>query len=169
MIENHAVYCKVCGGVYESRPCERETPPYKSEHLKNCFYCNNPVFISEEKWQDVPLEHEDMIPISLMPYFIGEYIRDKYVPKESLSPELCNKRIAKDEELYSSMWNGSFQQVLSNTIAKINRPIPKCPTCGSKEIVNISFTERAASVLFLGLFSKKINKTFKCSNCNYTW
>lgn len=49
------------------------------------------------------------------------------------------------------------------------RSVPKCPTCGSTNIKRISGTERAASVFGLGLFSKKINKSFKCENCGYTW
>lgn len=47
--------------------------------------------------------------------------------------------------------------------------IPKCPTCGSTNIRPISGTERAVSVIGLGLFSKKINKTYKCLNCKHTW
>lgn len=46
---------------------------------------------------------------------------------------------------------------------------PKCPTCGSPNIEKISTTERAVSVVGLGLFSKKINKSFKCKNCGYMW
>ena len=47
--------------------------------------------------------------------------------------------------------------------------IPKCPTCGSLNVRHISGGERVASVGFFGIFSKKINKTFKCGNCGYTW
>lgn len=46
---------------------------------------------------------------------------------------------------------------------------PKCPTCGSTNIRKISGVERGASIAVFGLFSKKINKTFKCGNCGYTW
>lgn len=46
---------------------------------------------------------------------------------------------------------------------------PKCPTCGSLNIKRIGGVERAASVGMFGLFSKKINKSFKCGNCGYTW
>lgn len=46
---------------------------------------------------------------------------------------------------------------------------PKCPTCGSTNIQKIGTVERGASILGLGLFSKKINKTYKCKNCGYTW
>lgn len=46
---------------------------------------------------------------------------------------------------------------------------PKCPTCNSTDIRKISTGERMMSVGMLGLFSKKINKSFKCNKCGYTW
>lgn len=46
---------------------------------------------------------------------------------------------------------------------------PKCPTCGSTNIKKIGGIERGASIAAFGIFSKKINKTFKCCNCGYTW
>lgn len=46
---------------------------------------------------------------------------------------------------------------------------PHCPTCGSINIKKITGTERAASVIGLGIFSKKINKSYKCEHCGYTW
>lgn len=46
---------------------------------------------------------------------------------------------------------------------------PKCPTCGSTNIKKIGGIERGASIAVFGIFSKKINKTFKCCNCGYTW
>lgn len=46
---------------------------------------------------------------------------------------------------------------------------PKCPTCSSTNIKPISGTERATSIIGLGIFSKKINKTYKCLNCKCTW
>lgn len=41
------------------------------------------------------------------------------------------------------------------------------PTCGSPNIKPITSTERAASLIGLGIFSKKINKTYKCLNCKH--
>lgn len=46
---------------------------------------------------------------------------------------------------------------------------PKCPTCGSTNIKPITTGERIGSVMMLGMFSKKINKSFKCLECKYTW
>lgn len=46
---------------------------------------------------------------------------------------------------------------------------PKCPTCGSTDIKKIGGLERAGSVYMFGIFSKKINKSFECNNCKFTW
>lgn len=47
--------------------------------------------------------------------------------------------------------------------------LPKCPTCGSFKVREIGFGERSLSVSLLGLRSNKINKTFECKDCGYTW
>ena len=52
---------------------------------------------------------------------------------------------------------------------QININLPKCPTCHSTNIKKIGTGERVASVVGLGLLSKKINKTWKCCDCGYTW
>lgn len=46
---------------------------------------------------------------------------------------------------------------------------PKCPTCNSTRIKKIGTLERGASIVGLGIFSKKINKSFKCESCGYMW
>ena len=48
-------------------------------------------------------------------------------------------------------------------------PIIKCPTCQSTNTQKIGTGERVASVAMMGVFSKKINKSFKCNSCGYTW
>ena len=47
--------------------------------------------------------------------------------------------------------------------------IPRCPNCHRSNIQKIGGMERAGSILMLGVFSNKINKSFKCKNCGYTW
>jgi len=56
------------------------------------------------------------------------------------------------------------KQNQQNTINK-----PKCPTCSSYNVNKISGLESSTSIVMWGIFSKKINKTFKCENCGYTW
>ena len=46
---------------------------------------------------------------------------------------------------------------------------PECPTCHSKNVQRISGVERGVSIIGLGIFSKKINKSYKCKHCGYTW
>lgn len=50
-----------------------------------------------------------------------------------------------------------------------NDTIPKCPHCKSTNIKPISALNRGASIAMWGVFSKKINKSFECLNCKYTW
>lgn len=59
------------------------------------------------------------------------------------------------------------QQEKSKKVEEDNKP--KCPNCHSTNIKPISGTERAMSIIGLGMFSKKINKSFKCLDCKYTW
>lgn len=47
--------------------------------------------------------------------------------------------------------------------------VPHCPFCNSTNIQKIGTIERTASVIGLGLISKKINKSFKCNNCGGTF
>lgn len=47
--------------------------------------------------------------------------------------------------------------------------VPKCPHCNSTNIKSISVLNRGVSIAMLGIFSKKINKSFECKNCGYTW
>lgn len=68
---------------------------------------------------------------------------------------------------YELKMNQFREQIERQKEAYDNRP--KCPTCGSHNIVKIDALERVGSVAMFGLFSKKINKTFKCKNCGHTW
>lgn len=61
------------------------------------------------------------------------------------------------------------REILAQPDSAFYSNIPKCPTCQSTNIRKISGVERGASIFAFGLFSKKINKTFKCENCGMTW
>ena len=75
----------------------------------------------------------------------------------------------------SKKTNPFFPELTPQQIAQANAQAqellnkPKCPTCGSTNIKKIGGVERGASIWAFGIFSKKINKTFKCGNCGYTW
>lgn len=46
---------------------------------------------------------------------------------------------------------------------------PKCPLCGSKNLVKISTADRVVSVGMVGVASGKIGKQYKCKNCKHMW
>lgn len=47
--------------------------------------------------------------------------------------------------------------------------IPTCPFCNSTDVHKISGGERVMSIIGLGIFSNKINKSFKCKSCKGTF
>lgn len=70
-------------------------------------------------------------------------------------------------QLKMSQFKANLKQQENSKVKEDNTP--KCPNCHSTNIKSISGTERAISIMGLGIFSKKINKSFKCLNCKYTW
>lgn len=94
----------------------------------------------------------------------------------------CNQEAAKEtlglykEQIYAEVKRNREANKLSpeqiaynNAVARSCQNKPKCPTCGSTNIKSISALNRGVSVAVLGIFSKKINKSFECKNCGYTW
>lgn len=84
----------------------------------------------------------------------------------------CDKQTA--EEVITIMNKGikpltPEQRAHNQAVAREALNKPKCPTCSSTNIQKIGTGERAVSVATLGMFSNKINKSFKCKNCGYTW
>ena len=63
-------------------------------------------------------------------------------------------------QLKMQQFNNQNQNMSSTT---------KCPHCNSTNIKPITTGERIGSITMLGIFSKKINKSFKCLDCKYTW
>ncbi len=49
------------------------------------------------------------------------------------------------------------------------RYIPKCPTCQSPDIKKISTMEKAESVFWFGMLSRKARKQWHCNNCGSEW
>lgn len=80
--------------------------------------------------------------------------------KEIKYPNNKNNIIYTSKQSQTVQANAQAQELLNK---------PHCPTCGSTNIKKIGGIERGASIAAFGIFSKKINKTFKCGNCGYTW
>lgn len=69
--------------------------------------------------------------------------------------------------LKMSQFKSQLEQQKSNKVQNDNTP--RCPHCRSTNIRPISGLNRGASIAMWGIFSKKINKSFECLNCKYTW
>lgn len=66
-------------------------------------------------------------------------------------------------EVCGNCWNEVILEV------KKERNIPKCPTCQSTNIENISGTQRFITTGLFGLASSDVGKTMHCKNCGYKW
>lgn len=51
----------------------------------------------------------------------------------------------------------------------MNKPIIRCPSCGSNKTARISTSSRVISVAAVGLASSKIGKTMECKACGHKW
>lgn len=142
------LFCKKCGRTLWTL----------NDNQKNCDCCDSIMFdipnkyIDNFRWRDGDGKQaltEELIKTS--PEF-DQYLfdhRDEILAKQSA-------------EFNAKMAHGKA------VLEEASR-VPKCPTCQSTNIRKIDGVERGASIAIFGLFSKKINKTFKCSNCGYTW
>ena len=124
---------------------------------------------------------------------VMKHVPEKYISEnEILTDKQCYKRVNEPNGLYDELVKNSpeFDQYLfdhrdeilakqfadfnakmehGKTILEEQSNIPKCPTCQSTNIRKMSGLESGASIAMWGIFSKKINKSFKCNNCGYTW
>lgn len=138
-------------GIYETE----KFPADYNEKLDQliCPFCNNKLI-------DTNFPHEDFNIIGKATDYNRQVL------------DLMMELHEKDPIEYQLKLNQfKLQQEQSDAIREQERESNKlhCPTCGSTNIKKITGTERAASVIGLGIFSKKINKSYKCIKCKCTW
>ena len=121
-----------------------------------CNFCNVSLIQTTESF-------EDTIP-KLVNYFDKNSELNYY---EHLADEVGGHQLSKEACEYRK------QQCRKSNTAKREDPptqnLPTCPTCGSTNVKHISGLERGTSIMGFGIFSRKINKTYKCLNCKYMW
>ena len=145
-ISDKAEYCINCG--YK---LPRQEPKFQGLYCSNCLYTS---WVMDKDDGICPFCKTKMINSIYGTYKeVNRYTENHPELKESLefSIEAYNKRIN-----YVPVEYG-------------NSSSAKCPTCQSTNIRKISGLESGASIAMFGLFSRKINKSFKCNNCGYTW
>lgn len=150
------MYCKKCGRlIQDSKKCD--ICGFVTYQVPTQYLMKDVDFLIDSKLEDQFIEE----CIKSSPEF-DEYLfnnRDRIKAQKSAEYErdmAIGDAIRQGADVKTAFRNGG-------------QNMPKCPTCGSLNVRHISGGERVASVGFFGIFSKKINKTFKCGNCGYTW
>ena len=150
------MYCKKCGRVVQ--------------RAKICDICGSVTY--QVPTQYLIKDVDFLIDSKIEDQFIEECVKSSPEFDEYLFNNRDKIRAQKSAEYERDMAIGdAIRQGADVKTAFRNggQNMPKCPTCGSLNVRHISGGERVASVGFFGIFSKKINKTFKCGNCGYTW
>ena len=143
-------YCKKCGRIIL----------FIIEDKLECDCCHSKVSLVPDEF--LVGESKMVINKNLKQQFINEYIKT--------SPEFDQYLFDhKDEILAKQSAEFNAKMAHGKSILEEQSRVPKCPTCQSTNIRKMGGVERGTSIYAFGLFSKKINKTFKCQNCGYTW
>lgn len=143
-------YCKKCGRIIL----------FIIEDKLKCDCCHSKVYPVPDEF--LVGKSKMVINKNLKQQFINEYIKT--------SPEFDQYLFDHRDEILAKQ-SAEFDAKMTHgkTILEEKSRVPKCPTCQSTSIRKMGGIERGASIYAFGLFSKKINKTFKCQNCGYTW
>ena len=143
-------YCKKCGRIIL----------FIIEDKLECDCCHSKVFPVPDEF--LVGESKMVINKNLKQQFINEYIKT--------SPEFDQYLFDHRDEILSKQ-SAEFDAKMTHgkTILEEKSRVSKCPTCQSTNIRKMGGIERGASIYAFGIFSKKINKSFKCNSCGYTW
>ena len=125
-----------------------------------CDYCRSKIFPVPDEflYEDLKI----LMKKDLKQQFIDEYIKSS----PEFDPYLFEHR---EEDMFNKRMSDRAKMAHGKAILEEKSRVPKCPTCQSTNIRKMSGVERGVSIYTFGIFSKKINKTFKCQNCGYTW
>ena len=143
-------YCKKCGRIIL----------FIIEDKLECDCCHSKVSPVPDEF--LVGESKMVINKNLKQQFINEYIKT--------SPEFDQYLFDHRDEILAKQ-SAEFDAKMAHgkAILEEQSRVPKCPTCQSTNIRKMGGIERGASIYVFSIFSKKINKTFKCQNCGYTW
>ena len=155
-------YCDKCGWIWSNFDYTCHVKAVVD--IKRCDICGNEL-------KPVPTEYygEDggLISAAMKQKLIETLVKPSPNFDQYYFDNAINIKGRKDDVFNTAMSRG--KEILQGTSAQGTCHTPKCPTCQSTNIRRIGGIERGASILTFGLFSSKINKSFKCNSCGYTW
>jgi NAD-dependent SIR2 family protein deacetylase len=182
-MSNMLAYCPQCGHIFE----DNKAGDIKDFRINTCRFCGFkdglvklPEQYTSRMFTTEWLKFEDDMIISRNP------IMDRPVPEKIHLTQLMTLDIDKnplyneelsiktaymeDKEIEEMKQTPEFKEQNRQLMEKLrNEDVPHCPTCGSTNVSKIDAIDRAVSIGTLGIFSNKINKSFKCKDCGCTW
>lgn len=152
-------YCPCCGKI-----AIRETPDEIIPFCKRCGSREPLINPNENETYEELCEEAKRAFGEDSGYTFSALLEQKYhITKNPLyNKEIADYVTKKESEESRAITNAVCQR--AEEAAK-----PHCPTCGSTNIKKLDVVDRAVSVGFFGIFSNKINKSFKCKDCGCTW
>lgn len=145
-------YCPVCADVYPY-PDEEGIPP------ERCSRCGAALIDSK---MAVKGNMSEVEAIAKQHPMLNKTLYNTFVKQEEEQQERDRKAYEQRKELEALRKQAEIQEHL-------DRNDPRCPICQSFDVRRISGFDRATSILALGIFSKKINKSYKCNHCGSTF
>lgn len=147
-----------------------------------CTKCRKPIWVPEDKMCDnkihecggtlIPMElpHEDYITLTYIWDNRNIYVNgDLYDIRVNWELYNAMVELKKNDFIEYNLKMSQFRTQVEQQKQQQESNKPHCPHCKSTNIKSISALNRGASIAMLGVFSKKINKSFECLNCKYTW
>ena len=136
---------------------------------KECTNCH--ITLGKD---EIELKYKNKCPMcGKLNSFVDEYIMDikRISSDESFISNMIMLHDTNIIEFEQKLNQFKLQQNQTEAIKEQQREedIPHCPHCNSTNIRTLSVLNRGVSIAIWGIFSKKINKSFECLDCKYTW
>lgn len=158
----HVSYCPYCGNISYRDAFEEKIP-----FCKHCGSREPLINLSKEDTLEALNEEARKVFGNDCSDNFFAVLEQKYHIKED---PRYNAEIA---DYIKKQFDKELRQMKAELAAERARQAeaakPHCPTCGSTNIKKLDVVDRAVSVGVFGIFSNKINKSFKCKNCGHTW
>lgn len=182
-MSNMLAYCPQCGHILK----DNMVGDIKDFRVNSCRFCGFdsglikfPEWYTSDMFMTEWLKFEDDMIVSNNPIMDKPATESLHLTKLMVldidKNPLYNEELSiktaymEHDEIKKIQQTPEFKEQNRQLMEKLrNEDLPHCPTCGSTNIKKLDVVDRAVSVGFFGIFSNKINKSFKCKDCGCTW